>query len=108
VGSKAVRFSHGDFGLVVQALYDAAGKQLLGAEIVEDQFPVLAKRSSDLLHNEPVLLPPEEPELFAEILNEHRYQHGYSLSELSELACVHEHQFKQMYMRDNKRLKLPG
>jgi hypothetical protein len=32
---------------VVQALHDAAGKQLLGAEIVEDQFAVL-KREENL------------------------------------------------------------
>ena len=39
-GAKSVGFSHGDFGFVVQTLDDTAGKQLLSAEIVEDQFPV--------------------------------------------------------------------
>jgi hypothetical protein len=42
-GAKPVGFSHGDFGFVVQTLDDAAGKQLLSAEIVEDQFAVLAQ-----------------------------------------------------------------
>jgi hypothetical protein len=42
-GAKAVGFSHGDFGLVVQALDDAAGKQFLGTEIVQDQFAVIAQ-----------------------------------------------------------------
>ena len=37
-------------GLVVQALHDTSGNHFLRPEVVEDQFPVLAKRSSDLLH----------------------------------------------------------
>jgi hypothetical protein len=49
-GAEPVGFSHGDFGFVVQTLDDAAGKQLLSAEIVEDQFAVLAQRASYLLH----------------------------------------------------------
>ena len=36
--AKTVGFSHSDFGLVVQALDDAAGEQLLSPEIVEDQL----------------------------------------------------------------------
>jgi hypothetical protein len=41
--SSLLGFSHGDFGFVVQALDDAAGKKLLRAEIVEDQLAVLTK-----------------------------------------------------------------
>jgi hypothetical protein len=37
-GAEAVGFSHGDFSLVVQTLDNSAGKQLLSAKIVEDQF----------------------------------------------------------------------
>src|SRR5208283_5080898 len=48
--AETVGFSHGDFSLVVQTLDDSAGKQLLSAEIVEDQFAVLAQRPGDLLH----------------------------------------------------------
>src|SRR6476620_3265937 len=44
------KISHGDFGLVVQALHDAAGKQLLSAEIVQDEFAMIAERAGDLLH----------------------------------------------------------
>jgi hypothetical protein len=36
-GAKAAGFSHCDFCLVVQAFDNAAGKQLLSPEIVEDQ-----------------------------------------------------------------------
>ena len=50
IGAKTVRSSHGDFGLVVQALHDAAGKQLLSAEIVQDEFAMIAERAGDLLH----------------------------------------------------------
>jgi hypothetical protein len=50
ISAKAVGFSHSDFGLVVQTLHDAAGKQFLSPEIVEDQLPVLAQRAGDLLH----------------------------------------------------------
>jgi hypothetical protein len=46
-GSESVGFSHGDFGFVVEALDNAAGKQLLGAEVVEDELTVLAQRRGD-------------------------------------------------------------
>jgi hypothetical protein len=36
-GAEAVGFSHRDFGFVVEALNDAAGKEFLSAEVVEDQ-----------------------------------------------------------------------
>ena len=49
-GAKAIRSSHGYFGLVVQALDYAAGKELLSAEIVEDQLAVLTQRPSDFFH----------------------------------------------------------
>jgi hypothetical protein len=49
-GAETVGFSHGDFSLVVQTLDNSAGKPLLRAEIVEDQFAVLAQRPGDLLH----------------------------------------------------------
>jgi hypothetical protein len=49
VGAKAVGFSHGDFSLVVQALYDPAGNQLLSPEVVKNWLPMLAKRAGDLL-----------------------------------------------------------
>jgi hypothetical protein len=48
--AEAIGFSHGEFGFVVQALNDAAGKELLSTEIVEDQFAVLTERPGDLLH----------------------------------------------------------
>src|SRR5208283_5420238 len=41
-GAETVRFSHGQFGLVVQTLHHAAGELLLGAEIVQDQPAVRA------------------------------------------------------------------
>jgi hypothetical protein len=34
IGANAVGFSHGDFSLVVQALYDPTGNQLLSPEVV--------------------------------------------------------------------------
>src|ERR1051325_1046146 len=50
IGAKAVGSSHGDFGLVIQALDHTAGKQLLSPEVVEDEFAVLAEGTGDLLH----------------------------------------------------------
>src|SRR5271165_4093345 len=41
-GAETVRFSHGQFGLVVQTLHHAAGELLFGAEIVQDQPAVRA------------------------------------------------------------------
>src|SRR3954467_5983716 len=49
-GAESVGFSHSDFCLVVQAFDDAAGKQLLSSEIVEDQLAVFAHGACDLLH----------------------------------------------------------
>src|SRR6266702_963485 len=49
-GSEAVGFSHGQFGLFVEALDDSAGELFSGAEIIEDQFPVAAQGPGDLLH----------------------------------------------------------
>jgi hypothetical protein len=49
-GPEAVGFSHGDFGFVVEALNNAAGKELLSAEIVEDQLAMLSQRPGDLFH----------------------------------------------------------
>jgi len=40
--TETVGSSHGDFGFVVQTLHDAAGKQLLSVEIIENQFTVPA------------------------------------------------------------------
>jgi hypothetical protein len=42
VGAEAVGFSHGHFGLVVEALDDTAGECLPGAEVVQDQLTVPA------------------------------------------------------------------
>ena len=45
-GSEAVGFSHSEFGLVVEALNDAAGELLFGMEIVQDERSV--RERSDL------------------------------------------------------------
>src|ERR1022692_1593018 len=49
IGAKPVGFSH-DFGLVIQALHNAARDQLLSPEVVEDELAVLTQRACDLLH----------------------------------------------------------
>jgi hypothetical protein len=41
-GSKPVRFSHSDFGLVVQPLDYATGEFSPGVEMVEDEFAASA------------------------------------------------------------------
>ena len=41
-GSEAVGFSHSEFGLVVEALHDAAGELLFGMEVVQDERSVRA------------------------------------------------------------------
>jgi hypothetical protein len=50
VRAKAVRFSHGDFGSVIQALDDTTGNQLLNPEGVEDELAVLTQGAGNLLH----------------------------------------------------------
>src|SRR5262245_21076451 len=49
ISAKTVGSSHGDFGLVIEALHDAAGYELLSAEIVQDQLPMLPQRAGDFL-----------------------------------------------------------
>ena len=49
-GAEAIRSSHGNFGFIVQPLYDAAGILLPGLEIVEKQGAVNAQHPGDLLH----------------------------------------------------------
>jgi hypothetical protein len=41
-GAEPIGFSHSDFGFVVQALDNAAGKQLLGTEVIEDELTMFA------------------------------------------------------------------
>jgi hypothetical protein len=41
--AEPVRFSHSDFGFVIQTLDHTAGEQFLGAKIVEDQFAMLTQ-----------------------------------------------------------------
>jgi hypothetical protein len=51
-GAEAVRFSHGDFGFVVEALdyLNAAGELLSGLEVVEQQRTVGAPHPGHFLH----------------------------------------------------------
>ena len=49
-GAESVSFSHGELGLVVEALDDAAGELFLGMKIIEDQLAVAAQSLGDLLH----------------------------------------------------------
>jgi hypothetical protein len=48
--AEAVGSSHDDFGLVVEALDDTAGKFLARLEIVQQQLPMLTKCTGELLH----------------------------------------------------------
>jgi hypothetical protein len=50
VGAKAIGFSDGDLSLIVEALHDPTGNQLLRPEKVANQFLVLPQGASDLLH----------------------------------------------------------
>ena len=49
-GAETIGSSHGDLGLVVEALDDAAREHFFGAEIIEDQFAVPAEGSGDFFH----------------------------------------------------------
>lgn len=49
-GTEPVRFSHSDFGLVVQSLHDTAGEAFSGTEIVQYQFAVRAQGAGEFLH----------------------------------------------------------
>src|SRR5690606_9256091 len=49
-GSKAVGFSHTDFGFVVEPFDNAAGELLAGPEVIEQEFAMVAHGTSELLH----------------------------------------------------------
>src|ERR1700674_4176912 len=49
-GSKSVGVSHGDFSFVVEALYNPAGNDFPGLEVIENEVAMRAEHSSDLLH----------------------------------------------------------
>ena len=56
IGSEAIRFSHSDFGLIVETLDDPAGKHLLSAKIVQDEVSASAPSKID-----PPLLTKSDP-----------------------------------------------
>jgi hypothetical protein len=58
--------------------------------------------------NEPVQLPPEDPELLFKIIGAHRSDHGYSVSEISALVDFQECEFRQRYLQETKGLQLIG
>jgi hypothetical protein len=41
--AKTVGFSHGDFGLVVQAFHSPVGNHFFCTEVIEDEFSVFAQ-----------------------------------------------------------------
>src|SRR3974390_2787605 len=49
-GAEAVGFSHGQFGLVIEALDHPAREPSFGPEIIEEQLTMAAQRPCDLLH----------------------------------------------------------
>jgi hypothetical protein len=50
VRAKPVRFSHGQFRFVVEALYGAGRNRTAGEKPVQDQRPMIPQRSRHLLH----------------------------------------------------------
>ena len=58
--------------------------------------------------SEPVELdiPVEEATLFNELIDTHRGELNYSISELCQLLAIHEHEFKHMYLGQKAHLKL--
>ena len=57
---------------------------------------------------EPAMIPPEEPQMFREILNVHRTAHGRSVAQLSDLLGMREHQFREEYWQETLNLRIAG
>jgi hypothetical protein len=57
---------------------------------------------------EPALIPPEEPQMFREILEVHRSEHGRDVATLSRMLGLHEHQFREMYGPSTLCLRIEG
>jgi Zn-dependent peptidase ImmA (M78 family)/DNA-binding XRE family transcriptional regulator len=55
---------------------------------------------------EPAPIPPEEPELFREILDVHRTAHGRDVTQLSSMLGLHEHQFRRDYWQSALGLRI--
>jgi Zn-dependent peptidase ImmA (M78 family)/transcriptional regulator with XRE-family HTH domain len=64
--------------------------------------------SAGIRIEEPVPLPPEEPELLSKIIATHRKQHGYTMAELSQLVCLDEGEFRSRYLSENRKLRVVG
>jgi Zn-dependent peptidase ImmA (M78 family)/DNA-binding XRE family transcriptional regulator len=57
---------------------------------------------------EPALIPPEEPQMFREILDVHRTAHGRTVAQLSDLLGMREHQFREDYWQETLNLRIAG
>jgi len=65
-------------------------------------FTLIGKRG--FRTNEPVYIPPEEPVLLEKIIKVHRQDHNYSIANLSSLVGLHEHEFKDIYLRSDQKI----
>ena len=52
---------------------------------------------NDMRLNEPVVLPEERPTVLNSIIQVHLNESGYSVSEMSQLAGLHESEFRREY-----------
>lgn len=78
--------------------------------ITERQYRYLYTELSRLGYRkcEPAAIPPEEPQLFREVLEVHRSAHGRNPAMLSTLLGLHLHQYNDTYGRGILRLRIAG
>ena len=65
----------------------------------------LCKRQED---SEPIPNAVEEPTLLKEIIDVYTSVHGYSISDLSQLLALYEHEFRSEYLNSNRTLHIIG
>ncbi|MDQ5820152.1 MAG: XRE family transcriptional regulator [Actinomycetota bacterium] len=56
--------------------------------------------------NEPFSIPQEQPSLVKKVLEIHRSEHGYSISEMSQAALLFEDEFRDRFLADEAQVRL--
>jgi Zn-dependent peptidase ImmA (M78 family) len=77
-------------------------------KITDRQYRTLFEQmnKNEYRMNEPVPIPIENPTLLKDILNVYINDNGYSLSELSQLVALHEHEFRCEYCNTDRTLHI--
>jgi len=77
-------------------------------KITHRQYRTLYEQmnKNDYRLNEPIPIPVEEPTLLKDIMDVYINVHKYSISDLSQLLALHEHEFRSEYLNSDRMLRI--